>query len=88
MHELHTGFDYNFLLTLTSILLQVENYTNRVLLWGKKSLISLAVRALLDPSAHWPRVPSSNATPVALTFSTDGSTLLEDSLDRKSHFGP
>lgn len=36
MHELHTGFDYNFLLTLTSILLQVENYTNRVLLWGKK----------------------------------------------------
>lgn len=36
MHELHTSFDYNFLLTLTSILLQVENYTNRVLLWGKK----------------------------------------------------
>lgn len=77
-----------FFLTLTCILLQVENYTNRVLMWGKKkSLISLTVRALLDPSAHWTQVSSSNATPVALTFYTDSSTFLEASLDGSHTFG-
>lgn len=76
-----------FFLTLTCILLQVVNYTNRVLLWGKKILISLAVRALLDPSAYWTWGFSSNATPVALTFYTDSSTFQEASLDGSRTFG-